>query len=146
MNDIDKQQKLQLKNINCILALKVTLEKTIPIERYSIREYKEEAICIDKDDDKWIVYDGERGLKHNCKVFKRAEFACHELIYRVSRTTVEKKKVLKVFNKALKEEMQRKIQDSDTPYTNSYYRELPKSDMVKSAAKKKVVLGELVKK
>lgn len=88
--------------IDYIRVLKSTLKTTIPMDRYSIGKYKEESICIESDGNKWIVYDGERGQKHNMKVYKHPKYACRELISRVSRSMVEKRKVKKIFSARLR--------------------------------------------
>lgn len=51
---------------------------------YSLDGYREEAVCIEKEKNKWLVYDGERGQKHNLEQYKDFEVAGYRLINRIS--------------------------------------------------------------
>lgn len=60
----------ELKNIN------------VPSEYYSLG-YAEEAICIEKDNEEWIVYTGERGSKLRIKRFYSESEACDYFVDKV---------------------------------------------------------------
>lgn len=51
---------------------------------YSLNGYKEEAVCIEKKNNKWLVYDGERGRQHNIEQYRDFEVAGYRLINRLS--------------------------------------------------------------
>ena len=61
------------------------LRKTdIPSFYYSVG-YAEEAICIEKDDEGWIVYTGERGSKFRIKRFVNENDACDYFVEKVKK-------------------------------------------------------------
>lgn len=62
---------------------KVLQEKGVSKYRYSIGGYSEEAVCIEKLEKKWIVYDGERGCQCNKKEFNTIGAACKEVLSRI---------------------------------------------------------------
>ena len=51
---------------------------------YSLDGYKEEAVCIEKQKNVWLVYDGERGQQHNLEQYRDFEVAGYRLISRLS--------------------------------------------------------------
>ncbi len=85
------------KNTLYIEMLKITLRAfNIPDEFYSIGEYTEEAVCLEKKELSWIVYEGERGKKYNIKTHMNCLDACHDIISRVAETE-HTEKLLKDF-------------------------------------------------
>lgn len=62
---------------------RVLQEKGVSKYRYSIGGYSEEAVCIEKLEKEWIVYDGERGCQCNKKEFNTIDAACREVLSRI---------------------------------------------------------------
>lgn len=69
----------------------------IPEQYYSIGEYAEEAICLEKRGSDWIVYGGEKGQRNNLKPHADCKSACLDLIARVSGSDDEEKKLAEFF-------------------------------------------------
>ena len=60
-----------------ILTLQERLEKLkIPKECYSLGKYKEEALCLEKTQNAWIIYEGERGNRYNLENYENETGAC----------------------------------------------------------------------
>lgn len=69
---------------NKIRLLNEILEKhNIPKEYYSLTQYCDEAICLEKKI-YWYVYHGERGNKYEIETFNNLNDACIEMIKRLS--------------------------------------------------------------
>lgn len=49
---------------------------------YRIGEYGEEAVCLEKKGNSWIVYNGERGRKNREACFTKIRDACIEVLRR----------------------------------------------------------------
>lgn len=81
------------ETLNYTTILEKALSNRIPKEFYSIGAYREEAVCIEKRNSKWIVYEAERGDRHNTKSYKDANKACYDLISRVSESTEEERQI-----------------------------------------------------
>lgn len=76
-----------------------TLKKfSIPERDYSFGEYVEEAICMEKLGLAWIVYDGEKGKKHNEITHINCKSACLDLINRIAGNTNKEKKMKDYFD------------------------------------------------
>ena len=58
-------------------------EMGIPKHYYSIGKYGEEALCILFDNEKWCVFEGERGKRFNLHTFKNELDACNYFIERI---------------------------------------------------------------
>lgn len=56
----------------------------IPLGYYSFEEFSEESICIEQEHDKWIVYLGERGKKHDITEYTDVIEACMDMIERLA--------------------------------------------------------------
>lgn len=81
-NSIFNYLLIDIKNNITIKSLMNFLEKlNIPHYEYSVG-YAEDAICIEKEEDNWIVYDGERGNKFQLKRFNNEQEACIEFLTR----------------------------------------------------------------
>ena len=67
------------EDINIKKVMKFLEKLNIPTYEYSLG-YAEEALCIEKDEDYWITYIGERGNKFHIKKFERESEACEEFL------------------------------------------------------------------
>lgn len=89
---------LNLEDKDYLIILKSTFKtEGIPSVYYSIDGYSEDAICIERDDNYWIVYNGERGNKYNIKNYDNVIFACYNMIYRLSESRAEKLRIQNIF-------------------------------------------------
>ena len=70
---------------------KVLKKYNIPEECYSIGEYSEEAVCLERNTEGWMVYEGERGRKYNIKVHSNVQNACFDIISRIVTSDEEEK-------------------------------------------------------
>ena len=68
----------------CIEALRWTLSKEFPVSNYSIGRYKEDAVCIQKSEQSWMVYVGYRNTKDNLTEHPNVVEACIGMIKVVS--------------------------------------------------------------
>lgn len=68
---------LNMENIFTIDKLKEELERVkIPKSYYRIGLYGEEALCILVENNRWIVFEGERGQRYNVHFFDSEQDAC----------------------------------------------------------------------
>ena len=58
----------------------------IPYSYFSIGTYSDEAVCIEKIGNKWVIYEGERGKKYNLKGYLFFSHACDDFFSRISET------------------------------------------------------------
>ena len=65
---------------------------------YSIGEYCEESICLEKNAGGWIVYDGERGNHHHEEVYTDFRDAVHELLYRITDNNEQEQQMKEAFD------------------------------------------------
>ncbi len=72
-----------------IKALEHVMTKRYPGHYFGFGEYCEEALCIEKTSDGWIVYNGERGNKYNVAKCDTVLYACMTLIRRKVRDIKE---------------------------------------------------------
>lgn len=79
------------------IMIAVLRQFDIPEYYYSIGSYLEEAICIENEGDKWIIYEGERGKKYNLKVFDSIVPACCNFLARISESEDQEKKMISSF-------------------------------------------------
>ena len=70
----------------------------ISYDSYSIGEYAEEAICIERNGIGWKVYGGERGNKYGMKLHGDCKDACIDVISRVTENDDEEKRLTDFFN------------------------------------------------
>lgn len=84
--------------VDCLNSLKTSLKGIIRNDFYSVGKYKEEAACIENDEAGWIVYEGERGQRHNVKKYTVDSEACHDLISRVAESDEQEKIIQCVFD------------------------------------------------
>lgn len=69
----------------------------IPDGFCSVGEYAEEAVCLEKADSSWIVYEGERGKKYNIKTHRNCREACCDIISRVAQSDDSEKEITDLF-------------------------------------------------
>ena len=78
----------------CKEALKMTLSAEYPSSNYSFDGYKEDAVCLQQDNDNWIVYVGYRNKMDDMKVYSNIVEACLEMIRIITGGNNNKIKVL----------------------------------------------------
>ena len=61
-------------------ALDVVLNKKYPLYSYSLNGYQEESVCLEKIDDKWVVFMGERGNRYDEEFCNTPLLACITMI------------------------------------------------------------------
>lgn len=69
----------------------------IPSDYYSLNGYNEDAICIERSDGVWIVYNGEKGNKYNLKEYRATLEACFDMILRISESEEEQIQIQSMF-------------------------------------------------
>lgn len=72
---------------------KVFKKYDIPPQLYSIGKYLEEAVCLEKSTEGWMVYEGERGRKYNIKIYSNGQNACFDIISRIATSDEEEKEL-----------------------------------------------------
>lgn len=98
MKSVDNLNKTDdFFRFDCLNSLKTSLKGIIRNDFYSVGKYKEEAACIENDDAGWIVYEGERGQRHNARKYMDGSEACHDLISRVSESDEQEEKIKYIF-------------------------------------------------
>ncbi len=80
---------VERKENKCLDALVDTLNIYFPQSIYSINTYKEDAICIVKENGKWCVYYGMRNEKDQMEIYINVVEACERMIYRISKSKEE---------------------------------------------------------
>lgn len=86
-----------MKNLNNI---KTFLKKYYDNElNYSIGCYKEESISIEFLEGKYLIYSGERGIKHNLIEYSNFNYAIRDFLERISYSDEEYKLLINAFNK-----------------------------------------------
>jgi len=80
------------------ILMKALQRSDIPEEFCSIGEYAEEAVCLERHDLSWVVYDGERGKKYNIKTYRNCKEACYDLMSRVAESDEAEKEMKDFFN------------------------------------------------
>lgn len=56
----------------------------IPEQYYSIGQYAEEEVCIERKGRNWILYEGEKGKKHNVKQYNNWHKAYSDFFSRIA--------------------------------------------------------------
>ncbi len=74
----------EVKDDKYLNHLENTLSLFFPQSVYSINVYREDAICIEKDGEKWCVYYGMKNTKDQPELFSDITRACERVIYRLS--------------------------------------------------------------
>lgn len=81
------------------ILMKALKEFDIPESFCSIGEYAEEAVCLEKNEPSWMVYEGERGKKYNIKTHINCRDACYDIISRVAQSDDAEKGAKDFFNR-----------------------------------------------
>lgn len=90
---------IQKENLDFYEILKRTFKAfDIRDDFWSFGEFAEEAVCLVKNAASWVVYDGERGKKHNIKTYMNCQEACHDLISRIAESDDMEKKLKDFFD------------------------------------------------
>lgn len=55
----------------------------VPASYYRIGSYGEETLCILSENNQWLVFEGERGLRYNTHFFDRESDACSYFLNRI---------------------------------------------------------------
>lgn len=71
------------KELMCINALELLLKAHFSEDEYCLNGPKESAICLEKNNSNWIVYDKERNSRNNEVSFSNVVEACLEMIERM---------------------------------------------------------------
>ncbi len=69
----------------------------IPLQYYSLEGYAEEAVCMEKSDDSYIVYIGEKGNKDDVSNHSNISKALLKLISEVTESYAQEEKVIETF-------------------------------------------------
>lgn len=125
------------KTLNELEALeRVLIKFHIPERFYSFGSYVEEAVCIEKKDARWAVYEGERGKKYNIKLYKNIRRACYDLISRVTESNEQEKLLKQEFDREQRRGLVSRPSQVKVFRTKSY-NELEAIALIKKCAMKK---------
>ena len=69
----------------------------IPRQYYSLEGYAEEAICMEKNNKNYIVYNGERGNKYDVSKHSNISKALLKLISKVTESYAQEERVVEAF-------------------------------------------------
>ncbi len=72
------------KEVTCEMALESVLAKEFPVSDYAVGDYKEDAICLQKEQGKWGVYNGFRNTNDNLVLHRNIVDACIDMMKRLS--------------------------------------------------------------
>ena len=94
-----------MKNYDETETLRKVLENvSFPDSYYSIGKYKEGAVCIEKTEKGYIVYDAERAEKNDIKEYEIYGSAAYEVISRITMTKEDAEELQNnLFEEILKE-------------------------------------------
>ena len=73
----------------------------IPHHLFCVGRYAEESVCVEKTNDGWIVYDGERGNKYDLVKCERLVDACLQVFNRTAESDEQYKKMMAEFSSRL---------------------------------------------
>ena len=76
---------------------KIFENEGIPRQYYSLEGYAEEAVCMEKSDDSYIVYIGEKGKKHDVNDYLNISEALLNVISDVTESYAQEEKVMEAF-------------------------------------------------
>ena len=96
--DMKKENSEQTTD-NIILSILSSILKKNDIQPYlySIGNYQEEAVCLERKENGWIVYDGERGQQNHLDSFSDLYDACCSFITRLSESNDMKQQMIVAF-------------------------------------------------
>ena len=95
-NDV-KQMTLNREEILCLYALMSTREQGLIEDTYHFGDYREQRVCINKDNDLWKVYCCERGQKFDIETFDDCKKACIRVIWYCSYNKEEVENAIQYF-------------------------------------------------
>lgn len=72
-------------------------DEGIPRQYYSLEGYAEEAVCMEKNNDNYIVYIGEKGQKDDISNYSNISKALLRLISEVTESYAQEEKVVEAF-------------------------------------------------
>lgn len=74
---------------------KVLITNEVPETYYSLGGYSEDAVCLEETTSGYIVYNGEKGNKHNKKEYQKEKVrvAAFDVISRLSESHEEERKM-----------------------------------------------------
>ena len=70
-------------------ALETVISKRYPVSEYSIGCYQESAVCVQYENNLWIVYNGERGNRYNEVICDTVLQGCLEFFRRFTNSAEE---------------------------------------------------------
>ncbi len=92
-----------LRNELYFMELKEVLDSIgIPSVYYSFNGYSEDAVCIEYNNNCWMVYNGERGNKYNINKYDNIQDASFNMILRLSESDKEREHIQNIFENRLK--------------------------------------------
>ena len=68
-------------------ALNAVLKERYPVNSYSLNGYQEESVCMQFENNLWVVYDGERGNRYNTVQCDTILKACIEFFRKMTHRT-----------------------------------------------------------
>ena len=87
---------------NCYLkVLEQVIKKYYPARRYKIGGYQEESLCLEKNNDEWIVYNGERGNHYNERRLLTVEGACDAFVMSLTHNERNRDTLISQINKVV---------------------------------------------
>ena len=81
---------------NNILAImeKLLKETDVDKKRYSIGEYEENAVCLLFNGERYEVFRCAKDNKYNCRRYYSAKEACVDMVCRLTKNDLEKRKLV----------------------------------------------------
>lgn len=84
------------KDLICQKTLESILAKEFPSTYFSFGKYSEEAVCMEQNEDNWVVYVGIRNKEDNPLVYSTVIEACLGMIRRL--TVADKQREKSIVN------------------------------------------------
>jgi hypothetical protein len=84
-------------------VLEQVVKKYYPARRYKIGGYQEESLCIEKNNDEWIVYNGERGNHYNKQKLPTVEEACNTFVMHLTHNEHNRAELMSQINNIVDE-------------------------------------------
>lgn len=79
----------KIEDKSYLYALASVLERHFPDSDYSLNGYQESSVCIQFEDDAWMIYIGERGNHYEEIKCNTPLQACVEFLHRMTHTKDE---------------------------------------------------------
>lgn len=108
-----------------LFILRATLNTIYPPFVYSIGEYQEATCCIEKSENGWLIYSGERGNKYQTKEIADIRDACLYYIEFVGRSEDDRTTLKKYFIDAAENlvQMKKAIENFEPNIINIEFRQ-----------------------